>query len=130
MAQSLKNRFELGGGSRLGYPNNPTQPVETGVGPSAEALSSTIHDLYSYDGNPIAADVAPRFENVGPPRPLPSPTQLQAFTGPQNLGAAAAGFRSYNNQSTYDSFVLEHGANVIGFVDRINSSGNTFLRGA
>ena len=98
MAQSLENKFK-GGGSVLGYPNNPVQPV-----------GSTIHNLYSYDGNPPANVAAPRFENTGENNPLPSPTQLQAFTGPQNTLASAAGFRNYNNQSTYDDFVLSQGA--------------------
>ena len=129
MAQSLENRFKTGGGSRLGYPNNPVQPVAAGVGPSAEALASTIHDLYSYDGNPIAADVAPRYENVGPPKPLPSPTELQVFTGPQNTGAAAAGFRNYNNQSTYDDFVLaQGGTDGLPASSRFQGTGDTFLR--
>ena len=127
MAQSLRNKF-LSNGSRLGYPNNPAQPQETGIGPSSADRLSTLHDLYSYDGTPDVP--GPRFPNstrkgVGP---LPSPTDLQAFTGPSNLLAAGAGFNQYNNRSTYDSFVLAQGAGVEGFVDRIDSSGNTFLR--
>jgi hypothetical protein len=113
MAQSLENKFNSGG-SVLGYPNNPSQPTPEGTGPSPQAVGSTIHNLYSYDGNPPADVAAPRFENTGENIPLPSPTQLQAFTGPQNTGAAAAGFRNYNNQSTYDDFVLAQGG-----IDRI-----------
>tara|TARA_R110002060_G_scaffold29968_4_gene40432 strand:- start:1829 stop:2170 length:342 start_codon:yes stop_codon:yes gene_type:complete len=113
MAQSLENKFK-GNGSILGYPNNPAQPVPALTGPSPQAVGSTIHDLYSYDGNPPADVAAPRFENTGENNPLPSPTQLQAFTGPQNTLASAAGFRSYNNQSTYDDFVLAQGG-----IDRI-----------
>ena len=127
MAQSLENKYRAGG-SVLGYPNNPTQKVATGVGPSPQAVGSTIHNQYSYDGNPIAADVAPRFENVGPPRPLPSPTELQAFKGPQNTGAAAAGFRNYNNQSTYDDFVLAQGGKDGAVAAaRYQVEGSTFL---
>ena len=51
MAQSLENKF-LTNGSGLGFPNNPTQPIPAGVGPSPAAKGSTLHDLYSYDGNP------------------------------------------------------------------------------
>jgi|TARA_R110000744_G_scaffold153926_1_gene268474 hypothetical protein len=121
MAQSLENKFESKG-SVLGYPNNPTQPIAAGVGPSPEAVGSTIHDQYSYDGNPPSNVAAPRYANVGNPTSLPEPTQLQAFTGPQNGRAAGAGFNTYNSQNTYDSFVLSQGA-----TDRIDSSGNTFL---
>ena len=127
MAQSLRNKY-LSNGSRLGYPNNPSQPQETGIGPSTAAVKSTLHDLYSYDGNPTINQVEPRFDNTGGITKLPSPTQLQSFTGPSNLLAAGAGFNQYNNRSTYDSFVLAQGAGVEGFVDRIESSGNTFLR--
>jgi len=124
-SQSLKNKFEANG-SRLGYPNNPIEPVRQLSGPSAEDMASTLHDLYSYDGNPIAP--TPTYPNTGKPNRYPgtvSPTQLQAFTGPQNGLAAGAGFRVYNNQNTYDTFILGQGVE-----DRLTSSGNTFLRGA
>ena len=128
MAQSLENKFERGGGSRLGYPNNPAQPIATGNGPSAEAMNSTLHDLYSYDGNPIAADVAPRYENYGKVVALPSPTSLQAFKGPQNIGANAAGFQTYNNQRTYDSFILNQGAkDGAEAAGRFQGAGNQFI---
>tara|TARA_R100000541_G_scaffold40212_1_gene47850 strand:- start:2248 stop:2634 length:387 start_codon:yes stop_codon:yes gene_type:complete len=125
MAQSLENKFK-GGGSALGYPNNPSQPVEQLSGPSAADLQSTLHDLYSYDGNPKFP--TPIYPNTGKPNRYPgtiSPTQLQAFTGPQNTGAAAAGFRNYNNQSTYDDFVLAQGAT--DGVDRLEGSGQAFV---
>ena len=112
MAQSLENKFESNG-SVLGYPNNPAQPVSTPGGIGAAVKSSTMHDLYSYDGNPIAGDVSPRFDNAGGASgnvSLPSPTGLQPFTGPQNGVAAGAGFNTYNNNSTYDSFILGQGA--------------------
>jgi len=126
MAQSLENKFK-GNGSVLGYPNNPAQPVPALTGPSPQAVGSTIHNLYSYDGNPPENVAAPRYENTGKNDPLPSPTQLQAFTGPQNTLASAAGFRNYNNQSTYDDFVLAQGAT--DGVDRLEGSGEAFLRG-
>ena len=124
MAQSLRNKYESNG-SVLGYPNNPSQPINTGIGPSAAAKGSTLHDLYSYDGNPKSPSVSPRFINTSRTglADLPSPTKLQAFTGPSNLLAAGAGFNQYNNQNTYDSFLLGQGA-----IDRIDSSGNTLLR--
>ena len=109
MAQSLRNKYESNG-SVLGYPNNPSQPINTGIGPSAAAKGSTLHDLYSYDGNPISTDVSPRYGNVGNPVALPSPTKLQAFTGPQNGVAAGAGFNTYNSNNTYDTFILGQGA--------------------
>ena len=125
MAQSLENKFKKGG-SVLGYPNNPAQPVPALSGPSTADMQSTMHDLYSYDGNPPENVAAPRYENTGKNDPLPSPTQLQAFTGPQNTLASAAGFRNYNNQSTYDDFVLSQGAT--DGVDRLEGSGDAFLR--
>ena len=109
MAQSLENKFESAG-SILGYPNNPAQPIATQSGPSAAAKTSTIHDLYSYDGNPPANVAAPRFENTGTSQPLPEPTRLQQFTGPRNDLAAGAGFNQYNSETTYDSFILAQGA--------------------
>ena len=127
MAQSLENKYNAGG-SRLGYPNNPSQKVATGVGPTPQAVGSTIHNQYSYDGNPIAADAAPRFENAGPMRPLPEPTQLQAFTGPQNTRSAAAGAKNYNNQSTYDDFILAQGGKDGAVAAaRFQGEGSTFL---
>jgi hypothetical protein len=109
MAQSLENKFESNG-SILGYPNNPSQPTSTPGAISVKDRLSTMHDLYSYDGNPISADVSPRYGNVGNPVALPSPTKLQAFTGPQNGVAAGAGFNTYNSNNTYDSFILGQGA--------------------
>tara|TARA_R100001377_G_C3168529_1_gene102191 strand:+ start:536 stop:907 length:372 start_codon:yes stop_codon:yes gene_type:complete len=123
MSQSLKNKFESNG-SRLGYPNNPVEPVRQLSGPSAEDMASTLHDLYSYDGNPIAP--TPTYSNTGKPNRYPgtiAPTQLQAFTGPQNNLAAGAGFRTYNNRETYDSFILGQGVE-----DRLTGRGDTFLR--
>ena len=112
MAQSLENKFESNG-SVLGYPNNPSQPTSTPGGISVRDKLSTMHDLYSYDGNPISADVSPRFDNAGGASgnvALPSPTGLQQFTGPQNGVAAGAGFNTYNSNNTYDSFILGQGA--------------------
>ena len=79
----------------------------------ANLARSTMHDLYSYDGNPISADVSPRLTNAGGASgnvSLPSPTGLQPFTGPQNGVAAGAGFNTYNSNNTYDSFILGQGA--------------------
>jgi hypothetical protein len=111
MAQSLENKFESNG-SVLGYPNNPSQPTSTPGSISVEDRQSTIHDLYSYDGNPIASAARPRYNNAGPPVSLPSPTSLQQFTGPQNGVAAGAGFNTYNSENTYDSFILGQGVTV------------------
>ena len=108
MAQSLENKFDKNG-SVLGFPNNPSQPVAQLSGPSTADMKSTLHDLYSYDGNPISSDVSPRYGNVGNPVALPSPTKLQAFTGPQNGVAAGAGFNTYNSENTYDTFILGQG---------------------
>ena len=113
MAQSLENKF-ASNGSILGYPNNPAQPLVPGTGPSPEAVGSTIHNQYSYDGNPPSNVAAPRYSNVGNPTSLPEPTSLQPFTGPQNGVAAGAGFNTYNSQNNYDSFVLSQGG-----IDRI-----------
>ena len=111
MAQSLENRFETNG-SGLGFPNNPAQPIATQQGPSAAAKLSTLHDLYSYDGNPNSSKVDPRFLNTSETgvASLPAPTGLQVFTGPQNTGAAAAGFNQYSSENTYDTFILGQGA--------------------
>jgi|TARA_R110002012_G_C11657047_1_gene611830 hypothetical protein len=128
MGQSLENKFNSNG-SRLGYPNNPSQPNAALSGPSVEAQLSTLHDLYSYDGNPLASDVDPRFANVNKKSgvaPLPEPTQLQAFTGPKNDLASGAGFTQYNNQKTYDDHILNQGAT--DGVDRLTGRGDAFLR--
>jgi|TARA_R110002020_G_scaffold23039_2_gene77192 hypothetical protein len=128
MAQSLENRFE-GQGSRLGYPNNPSQPIATGVVSVRDRLSS-LHDLYSYDGDPPASDVAPIYSNtrLEGVTALPEPTQLQAFTGPQNTGATAAGFETYNNQQTYDDFILAQGSNDGRLAaNRFQGTGDAFL---
>ena len=111
MSQSLENKF-LTNGSGLGFPNNPAQPIPAGVGPSAADKLSTLHDLYSYDGNPNSSKVDPRFLNTSETgiASLPAPTGLQVFTGPQNTGAAAAGFNQYSSLSTYDTFILGQGA--------------------
>jgi|TARA_R110000782_G_scaffold248566_1_gene335546 hypothetical protein len=111
MAQSLENKF-LTNGSGLGFPNNPTQPIPAGVGPSPAAKGSTLHDLYSYDGNPNSSKVDPRFINTSKTgvASLPAPTGLQVFTGPSNLLAAGAGFNQYSSLSTYDTFILGQGA--------------------
>jgi len=128
MAQSLENKFKKGG-SVLGYPNNPAQPVPALSGPSTADMQSTMHDLYSYDGNPPESVAAPRYENTGKNDPLPSPTQLQAFTGPKNTGAQAAGFRNYNNQSTYDDFILSQGGeDGEAAANRFQGNGESFLR--
>ena len=129
MAQSLENKFK-GGGSRLGYPNNPTQPIPTGVVSVHDRLSS-LHDLYSYDGDPLASDVAPRYPNVKKDglAKLPEPTQLQAFTGPQNDLASLAGAEQYNNQKTYDDFILNQGSKDGALAaNRFQGTGDTFLR--
>lgn len=111
MAQSLENQFNQNG-SRLGYPNNPAQPEVPGSSLQPGVRSSTLHDLYSYDGDPLASDVAPRYSNVSTNglAQLPNPTQLQAFTGPKNEQASSAGFTQYNNQKTYDDHILAQGA--------------------
>jgi len=129
MAQSLENKFKSGG-SVLGYPNNPTQPIPTGVVSVHDRLSS-LHDLYSYDGAPPASDVSPIFPNtrLEGVTQLPEPTQLQAFTGPQNTGAAAAGFETYNNQQTYDDFILNQGSQDGGpAASRFEGRGEAFIR--
>ena len=46
MAQSLENRFEIGGGSRLGYPNNPSQPIATS--PSLAIIIINLHMMILY----------------------------------------------------------------------------------
>ena len=134
MAQSLENRFEIGRGSRLGYPNNPSQPIATSPSlANPNIATSTLHDLYSYDGNPSAATVERvRFTNFNGAKgnnALPQPTELQAFTGPQNTGAAAAGFRNYNNQSTYDDFILAQGGQDGALAaNRFQGRGDSLLR--
>ena len=128
MAQSLENQFNQNG-SRLGYPNNPAQPIAPGTSLQSGLRTSTLHDLYSYDGNPLASDVDPRFANVNKKSgvaPLPEPTQLQAFTGPKNDLASGAGFTQYNNQKTYDDHILNQGAT--DGVDRLTGRGDAFLR--
>ena len=107
MAQSLENKFNSDG-SRLGYPVSPSDPQ----GIASELPQSTLHDLYSYDGNPVSLDVAPRRRNTGNGvTPLPSTTQLQQFNGPKNEGASAAGAQQFNSESTYDDWILDQGAN-------------------
>ena len=129
MAQSLENKFKKGG-SVLGYPNNPAQPVPTLSGPSTADMQSTMHDLYSYDGDPKFP--TPTYANTGESNRYPgtvSPTQLQAFTGPKNTGASAAGFRNYNNQSTYDDFILSQGGeDGEAAANRFQGNGESFLR--
>ena len=129
MAQSLENKFKKGG-SVLGYPNNPAQPVPALSGPSTAVMQSTMHDLYSYDGDPKFP--TPTYANTGESNRYPgtvSPTQLQAFTGPKNTGASAAGFRNYNNQSTYDDFILSQGGeDGEAAANRFQGNGESFLR--
>ena len=130
MAQSLENKYESGG-SRLGYPNNPSQAVPALSGPSTRDMQSTLHDLYSYDGNPLASDVN-QYENVNNKMgtaPLPEPTRLPPFTGPKNDLASGAGFTQYNNQSTYDDFILAQGSkDGKAAANRFQGTGETFLR--
>ena len=130
MAQSLENKFK-GGGSRLGYPNNPAQPMVPGTSLQPGVRTSTLHDLYSYDGDPLASDVAPRYPNVKKEglAKLPEPTQLQAFTGPQNDLASLAGAEQYNNQKTYDDFILNQGSkDGAAAANRFQGTGDAFLR--
>ena len=107
MAQSLENKYNSNG-SGLGYPNNPAQPIPAGAGPSAAAKLSTMHNEYSFIGDPNALAVSPRFDNTG--RPLmertPQPTELRPGNGPQNDRAAGAGFNIFKANSTYDDFIL------------------------
>ena len=121
MAQSLENKY-LSNGSGLGYPQNPAQPIPTGVGPSPAATGSTMHKEYSYIGDPNALAVAPRYDNTG--RPLmertPQPTELQPGNGPHNDLAAGAGFNTYRANSTYDDFVLSQGGATI--IDRLRDA--------
>ena len=99
--KSLENRFNSDG-SRLGYPISPSDPQ--GI---ASALDgSTMHDQYSYDGNPNSSDVTPRRGTT----PLPSSTKLQAFNGPKNDVASGAGFNQYNSETTYDDYILDQGS--------------------
>ena len=131
MAQSLENQFNQNG-SRLGYPNNPAQPVAPGTSLQPGIRTSTLHDLYSYDGDPLASDVSPRFENANGftgMASLPEPSKLQAFTGPKNDLASGAGAEQYNNQKTYDDFILNQGSkDGRKAANRFQGSGDSFLR--
>ena len=104
--KSLENRFNSDG-SRLGVPVSPSDPQ--GI---ASALDrSTMHDQYSYDGNPNSSEVTPRRGNTGNGEtPLPSSTKLQAFNGPKNDVASGAGFNQYNSETTYDDYILDQGS--------------------
>ena len=129
MAKSLENRFNQDG-SNLGYPNNPAQPRVVGSSLVSGIRQSSLHDLYSYDGDPLASDVAPRFDNTREEgiAELPSPTRLQAFTGPKNDLASGAGFEQYNNQQTYDDFILNQGSkDGAAAANRFQGTGIAFL---
>ena len=129
MGQSLENQFNQNG-SRLGYPNNPAQPEVPGSSLQPGVRSSTLHDLYSYDGDPNFP--TPTYANTGELNRYPgtvSPTQLQAFTGPKNDLASGAGAEQYNNQKTYDDFILNQGSkDGKKAADRFQGTGDSFLR--
>jgi len=123
MAQSLRNKFDSEG-SRLGYPISPASPQPMAPSPS---LPSTMHNQYSLNKNPLETSVSPRYDNTGTTVSYPSPTKLQPFGGPANNLAAGAGFEVYNNQQTYDDFILNQGAGGALAAARFQGTGDAFL---
>ncbi len=123
MAQSLRNKFDSEG-SRLGYPISPASPQPMAPSPS---LPSTMHNQYSLNMDPAEISVSPRYDNTGTTVPYPQPTKLKPLGGPSNNLAAAAGFEVYNNQQTYDDFILNQGAGGALAAARFQGTGDTFL---
>lgn len=123
MAQSLRNKFDSEG-SRLGYPISPASPQPMAPSPS---LPSTMHNQYSLNMDPAEILVSPRYDNTGTTVPYPQPTKLKPLGGPSNNLAAAAGFEVYNNQQTYDDFILNQGAGGALAAARFQGTGDTFL---
>ena len=123
MAQSLRNKFDSEG-SRLGYPISPASPQPMAPSPS---LPSTMHNKYSLENDPSELLVSPRYDNTGTTVPYPDPTKLSPLRGPSNNLSAAAGFEVYNNQQTYDDFILNQGAGGALAAARFQGTGDAFL---